>query len=184
MMDFKLEIWAILLGFKPLCLDLGHLAYIWTILLGFGLFGRIWVSIGPKGDKALRMGRKGGHTCKNIQKDRFSLCSTGLRALWCRCPKRKITSFSSTVVLWFLFLIYSQWKYINKVCKWISFKLNLTKDRMHRQLTDKRQTVKMDYVSVCLGWDKCCARWFDDLSLTIFGRDINFICDVLSHVFR
>ena len=59
MMDFKLEIWAILLGFKPLCLDLGHLAYIWAILLGFGLFGRIWVSIGPKGDKALRMEQRG-----------------------------------------------------------------------------------------------------------------------------
>ena len=26
-------------------------------MLRFGLFGRIWVRIGPKGDKALRMGR-------------------------------------------------------------------------------------------------------------------------------
>ena len=29
------------------------------MLLGFGLFGRIWVRIGPKGDKALRMGQGG-----------------------------------------------------------------------------------------------------------------------------
>ena len=36
-------------------LDLGHFACIWAIMLGFGLFGRIWVRIGPKGDKALRM---------------------------------------------------------------------------------------------------------------------------------
>ena len=28
-------------------------------MLGFGLFGRIWVRIGPKGDEALRMGRGG-----------------------------------------------------------------------------------------------------------------------------
>ena len=28
-------------------------------MLGFGLFGRIWVRIGPKGDKALRMGQGG-----------------------------------------------------------------------------------------------------------------------------
>ena len=72
MMDFKLEIWAILLGFKPLCLDLGHLAYIWAILLGFGLFGRIWVSIGPKGDEALRMGW--GYVQMDGWTDRFPLC--------------------------------------------------------------------------------------------------------------
>ena len=29
-------------------------------MLGFGLFGRIWVQIGPKGDEALRMGLGGG----------------------------------------------------------------------------------------------------------------------------
>ena len=28
-------------------------------MLGFGLFGRIWVRIGPKEDKALKMGRGG-----------------------------------------------------------------------------------------------------------------------------
>ena len=28
-------------------------------MLGFGLFNRIWVRIGPKGDKALRMGLGG-----------------------------------------------------------------------------------------------------------------------------
>ena len=31
-------------------------------MLGFGLFGRIWVRIGPKGDEALRMGGGDGHT--------------------------------------------------------------------------------------------------------------------------
>ena len=40
-------------------MDLGHVAYIWAILLGLGLFSRIWVSIGPKGDRALRMGQRG-----------------------------------------------------------------------------------------------------------------------------
>ena len=33
---------------------------IWTILLGFGLFGRIWVRIGPKEDEALWMGQGRG----------------------------------------------------------------------------------------------------------------------------
>ena len=41
------QIWAILLGFGPLCLELGHFAQIWAILLGFGVFGRIRVRIGP-----------------------------------------------------------------------------------------------------------------------------------------
>ena len=40
-------------------LDLGHFAWIWAIMLGFGLFGRIWVQIGPKRDEALRMGQGG-----------------------------------------------------------------------------------------------------------------------------
>ena len=40
-------------------MDLGHNAQIWAILLGFGLFGRIWFRIGPKGDEALRV-RRGG----------------------------------------------------------------------------------------------------------------------------
>ena len=31
-------------------------------MLGFGLFGRIWVRMGPKGDEALRMGQGGGRT--------------------------------------------------------------------------------------------------------------------------
>ena len=49
------QIWAILLGFGPLCLDPDHFAQIWAIFLGFGLFGRIWVRIDSKGDKALRL---------------------------------------------------------------------------------------------------------------------------------
>ena len=59
-LEFSGQIRAILLDFGPLCLDLGHFAQIWAILLGFGLFSRIWVRIGPKGDKALRMGQGGG----------------------------------------------------------------------------------------------------------------------------
>ena len=58
-MSFFEKIWAILLEFGPLCLDLGHFAQIWAILPEFGLFGRIWVRIGPKGDEALRV-RRGG----------------------------------------------------------------------------------------------------------------------------
>ena len=56
-LGFSGQIWAILLEIRQICLDLGHFAQIWAILLGFGLFGRIWVRKGPKGDKALRMGQ-------------------------------------------------------------------------------------------------------------------------------
>ena len=64
-MDFGLELGfsgqnqAILLEIGPICLDLGHFAQIWAILLRFGLFSRILVRIGPKGDEALRMGQGG-----------------------------------------------------------------------------------------------------------------------------
>ena len=76
-------------GFGPLYLDLGHFAYIWATLLGFGLFGTIWVRIGPKGDEALRMRQGGmdGHTDVHI--DRFALHSTRLYPLWDRRPKKK-----------------------------------------------------------------------------------------------
>ena len=57
------------LGFGPLCLDLDHFAQIWAIFLGFGLFGRIWVRINSKEDKALRM-----HWGMNGQRD---LCTEG-----------------------------------------------------------------------------------------------------------
>ena len=60
------KIWAILLGFRPLCLELGHFAQIWAILPGFGLFGRIRVRIGLKGDKALRIG---GNVWMDIRTD-------------------------------------------------------------------------------------------------------------------
>ena len=55
---FSGKIGAILLGFGPICLDLGHFAKIWAILHGFGLFGRIWVT----GNKALRMGQEDSWT--------------------------------------------------------------------------------------------------------------------------
>ena len=54
-------------------------------MLGFGLFGRIRVRIGPEGDKALKMGQAG----RDGRMDRFPLCSTGLRPLRGRCPKNK-----------------------------------------------------------------------------------------------
>ena len=69
---------------------------------GFGLVGRIWVRISPKGDQALRLRREGDRqtdgrmdlqtygptdvqtdVCTNI----FPLFSTGLRPLCGRCPK-------------------------------------------------------------------------------------------------
>ena len=53
-LGFSGQIWAILLGIGPLCLDLGHFAWISAILIGFELFGRIRVRIGPEEDKALR----------------------------------------------------------------------------------------------------------------------------------
>ena len=42
--------------------ELGFSGKIWAILLEFGLFSRIWVRRGPKGDKALWMGRGDGCT--------------------------------------------------------------------------------------------------------------------------
>ena len=56
-LGFSGQIWAILLEIGPICLDLGHFAKIWAILLGFGLFGRIWVRIGPKGEQGRIHGR-------------------------------------------------------------------------------------------------------------------------------
>ena len=46
-------------------MDLSHFARIWSrlpefgLLLGFGLLGIIWVTMGPKGDKDLRIGERG-----------------------------------------------------------------------------------------------------------------------------
>ena len=42
--------------FGPFYLVSGHFAWIWPILAGFGPF---CLDLGPKGDKALRMGRGG-----------------------------------------------------------------------------------------------------------------------------
>ena len=97
-MDFELvlgfsgQISAILLEIGPICLDLGHFAEIWAILLGFGLLGRIWVRIGPKGDEALRIGR-GGRT--DVRTDgQIPLYCTGLRPLRNRCPAPPSTSIT------------------------------------------------------------------------------------------
>ena len=54
---FPSQILAIFHELGPFCLDLGNFAQIWAMLLGFGLFGRIWVRIGLKRDKALRIGQ-------------------------------------------------------------------------------------------------------------------------------
>ena len=55
-------IWAIMLGFGPLCLDLGYIAWIWAI----------WQNLGqnrPQNDKALRMGQGG----TDVRTDKFPL---------------------------------------------------------------------------------------------------------------
>ena len=84
-LGFSGQIWAILLGIGPLCLDLGHFALILAILLGFGLFDKIWVGIGPTGDKALRMGQ-GGQTYgqRDVQTYRWTDSPVSLQS---RCPK-------------------------------------------------------------------------------------------------
>ena len=53
---FSNQIWPNLPRFEPFCLDLAYFAWIWAILIGFG---PICLDLGPKGDKALRMGRGG-----------------------------------------------------------------------------------------------------------------------------
>ena len=70
-------------------MDLGHFAWILAIFLGFELFGRIWLRIGPKEDEALRMVVGGKDGLMDGRMDRFPLRSTGLCPLWGRCPKRR-----------------------------------------------------------------------------------------------
>ena len=53
---FSSQIWPILPGFGPFCLDLAHFGWIWAILLGFGPYR---LDLGPKGDEALMMGLGG-----------------------------------------------------------------------------------------------------------------------------
>ena len=53
---FSSQIWLISPGFGPFCLDLAHFDWIWAILLGFGPYS---LDLGPKGDKALRVGQGG-----------------------------------------------------------------------------------------------------------------------------
>ena len=55
---FSSQIWPILPGFGPFCLDLAHFDGIWAILLGFGPYS---LDLGPKGDETLRVGQ-GGRT--------------------------------------------------------------------------------------------------------------------------
>ena len=54
--SFSSQIWLILLGFGPFCLDLAHFGWIKAILLGFGPYS---LDFDPKGDKALRVGQGG-----------------------------------------------------------------------------------------------------------------------------
>ena len=56
---FSSQIWPILPGLEPICLNLAHFGWIWAIFLGFGPYS---LDLGPKGDKALRMGL-GGTYC-------------------------------------------------------------------------------------------------------------------------
>ena len=80
---FLNQIWPILPRFGPFCREIAHFAWIWAILLGFWPF---CLDLGPKGDEPLRMGLGGTY----VRTDRFPLCSTGLRPLRGRCPKRLI----------------------------------------------------------------------------------------------
>ena len=54
-------------GFEPICRELGHFAWIWAILLGFG----------PQRRRSPEDGAGGGRTY--VGTDRFPLCSTELR---------------------------------------------------------------------------------------------------------
>ena len=56
---FSSQIWPILPGLEPICLNLAHFGWIWAIFLGFGPYS---LDLGPKGDEALRLGRGGGGT--------------------------------------------------------------------------------------------------------------------------
>ena len=53
--------------------DLGHFAWIWAILLEFGLFRKIRVRIGLEEDEALRMGQGGTNKRADRRTDRFPL---------------------------------------------------------------------------------------------------------------
>ena len=55
---FSSQIWPILPGLGPFCLELAHFGWILAILLGFGPYS---LDLGPQGDEALRVGR-GGRT--------------------------------------------------------------------------------------------------------------------------
>ena len=64
---FSSPIWPILPGLRPFCLDLAHFGWIWAILLGFGPYS---LDLGPKGDKALRVGRGGTDGRTYVRTDR------------------------------------------------------------------------------------------------------------------
>ena len=53
---FSSQIWPILPGLEPICLNLAHFGWIWAIFLGFGPYS---LDLGPKGDEALKMGQGG-----------------------------------------------------------------------------------------------------------------------------
>ena len=56
---FSSQIRPILPGVGSFCLNLAHFGWIWAILLGFGPYS---LDLGPKGDKALRVGWGDGRT--------------------------------------------------------------------------------------------------------------------------
>ena len=60
------QIWPILPGLGPFCLDLAHFDWILAILLGFGPYS---LDLGPKGDKALRVGQGGMDIWTDVQTD-------------------------------------------------------------------------------------------------------------------
>ena len=103
-------IWAIMLGFGPFCLDLGHIAWIWAIWQNMGQ-NRPQRRRSPEDGAGGTNGQTNGRTY--IRMDRFPLCSTGLRPLRGCCPKRQ--------------KIHDELNYSSRSNQWSNWHVNLLK---------------------------------------------------------
>ena len=95
-LGFSGKIWAILLEFRPFCLDLGHIAWIWAL----------WQNLGqnrPQRRHSPEDGARGAgwtDVHMDVRTDGWTnglipLCSTRLRPLRGCCPKAKLVSKSA-----------------------------------------------------------------------------------------